>query len=61
MFLIITDGAIGDMSPTKDLIIEGSHLPLSIIIVGVGDGPFGSMDELDSDDSLLKGSSGKRA
>ncbi|KIH58043.1 Copine [Ancylostoma duodenale] len=30
-----------------------SFLPLSIIIVGVGDEEFDSMDELDSDDSLL--------
>ena len=34
--LIITDGAITDMDQTKNAIVEASHLPLSIIIVGVG-------------------------
>ena len=28
-------------------------MPLSIIIVGIGEGPFGSMDELDSDNQML--------
>lgn len=32
---------------------QASFLPLSIIIVGVGEEEFDSMDELDSDDSLL--------
>ncbi|KAK5985776.1 Nicotinic receptor-associated protein 1 [Trichostrongylus colubriformis] len=53
IFLIITDGAISDMSSTKRAIINASYLPLSIIIVGVGDEDFSSMAELDSDDLLL--------
>ncbi|EYC32625.1 hypothetical protein Y032_0002g1004 [Ancylostoma ceylanicum] len=53
ILLIITDGAISDMAETKRAIISASFLPLSIIIVGVGDEEFDSMDELDSDDSLL--------
>lgn len=56
ILLILTDGVIHDMRETKDWIVEGSELPLSIIIVGLGSANFKQMEELDSDDSLLKGS-----
>lgn len=48
VLLIITDGVISDMHFTKHAIIDASTLPLSIIIVGVGDADFEAMDELDS-------------
>ena len=51
--LIITDGIIGDMSETIDHIVGASDLPLSIVIVGVGNADFGNMDALDSDDKKL--------
>ena len=35
--------------------MESSHLPLSIIVVGIGKEDFRMMDHLDSDDVLLKG------
>lgn len=54
VLLIITDGIITDMEDTKRAIIAASHLPLSIIIVGVGQEDFSAMDELDSDDKLLR-------
>ncbi|XP_023339051.1 copine-8 [Eurytemora carolleeae] len=54
VLLIITDGVISDMDETKRAIINASRLPLSIIIVGVGNEDFSSMDELDSDESLLE-------
>lgn len=44
---------INDFDETKDAIIRASHLPLSIIIVGVGDADFSEMDVLDSDNILL--------
>uniref|UniRef100_A0A914Y8A0 Copine-3 n=1 Tax=Panagrolaimus superbus TaxID=310955 RepID=A0A914Y8A0_9BILA len=53
ILLIITDGVISDMQQTKNAIVMASTLPLSIIIVGVGDADFDKMDELDSDDQLL--------
>lgn len=37
VLLIITDGIISDMHLTKRAVIEASTLPISIIIVGVGD------------------------
>ncbi|RWS30816.1 copine-5-like isoform X4 [Leptotrombidium deliense] len=53
ILLIITDGIICDMQQTKHAIIIASHLPMSIIIVGVGNADFSAMDELDSDDVIL--------
>jgi len=53
ILLIITDGIINDMEKTIDQIVRGSSLPLSIIIVGVGEADFSSMDVLDADDEPL--------
>ena len=44
VLLILTDGAIMDMSATTAAIIEASSLPLSILIVGVGDADFSAME-----------------
>ena len=41
------------MQKTIDEIVRGSSLPLSIIIVGVGNEDFQSMDVLDADDEPL--------
>jgi len=57
ILLIITDGIITDFEETKRSIIAASGLPMSIIIVGVGKEDFSAMDELDSDDSLLRSGS----
>ncbi|ORX44170.1 copine family member IX [Piromyces finnis] len=50
---IITDGEISDMECTKRAIIDACDAPLSIIIIGVGNGNFDSMVELDGDDDRL--------
>lgn len=50
ILLIITDGQISDMNQTIDQIVRGSNMPMSIIIVGVGNANFNSMDILDGDD-----------
>ena len=42
--LILTDGAIHDMEDSIRQIVHSSHLPLSILIVGVGDDDFTSME-----------------
>ncbi len=47
--MILTDGEISDMDVTKDLIVRASRLPLSIIIIGVGNEDFINMQELDGD------------
>ncbi|KAF7659322.1 hypothetical protein LDENG_00299010 [Lucifuga dentata] len=61
VLLIITDGVITDMDQTRKAIVEASHLPMSIIIVGVGGADFDAMEFLDSDDKLLRSPSGEIA
>ena len=46
MLLILTDGKVEDMNETKHILVEASKLPLSIIIVGIGNGDFGKMNIL---------------
>lgn len=53
VLLILTDGAISDMQNTIDTIVDGADLPISIIIVGVGDADFSPMEQLDADDAPL--------
>lgn len=45
VLLILTDGAIHDMQNSIDNIVEMSKLPISIIIVGVGNADFTKMDQ----------------
>jgi len=61
ILLILTDGVINDLERTVSLIVQASQLPLSIIIVGVGNADFSAMEALDSDSELLKDSSGNVA
>ena len=58
--LIITDGEIHDMDQTIDKLIQATELPLSIIIVGVGNANLENMSRLDGDNGLF-GSNGVRA
>ena len=53
VLLIITDGCIHDMDETIKTIVDNSDLPLSIIIVGVGDEDFTYMEILDGDQQRL--------
>jgi hypothetical protein len=59
VLLLLTDGAIHDMEPTKKTIVELSELPCSIIIVGVGSADFSAMEELDGDGGKLRDSRGR--
>ncbi len=52
--LILTDGDIHDLRKTVDAIVELSKFPVSLIIVGIGEENFGTLEFLDSDDRLLK-------
>ena len=61
VLLILTDGTIHDMPRTKELLVELSNLPCSVIIVGLGDDDFTSMEELDSDLQLLTDDNGNTA
>eukprot|EP01022_Parablepharisma_sp_SALTPOND_P030078 TRINITY_DN752_c0_g1_i16.p2 TRINITY_DN752_c0_g1~~TRINITY_DN752_c0_g1_i16.p2 ORF type:complete len:598 (-),score=47.76 TRINITY_DN752_c0_g1_i16:5261-7054(-) len=53
ILLIITDGMINDMENTIDQIVRATALPISIIIVGVGNEDFSAMDILDADEVPL--------
>ena len=52
ILLMLTDGVISDMADTIRSIVRASRLPMSIIIVGVGNADFSAMDKLDCDDGL---------
>jgi len=54
IMLILTDGVINDMDMTIQQIVAGSKLPLSIVIVGVGNADFSNMEVLDADDEPLR-------
>jgi len=62
ILLIVTSGKVNDFEETKDLIVKAAALPLSIIIVGVGNGDFTNMEILDGDFGLVnsKGEKAKR-
>ena len=49
ILLILTDGVINDLRQTIDVLVEGSFLPLSVIIIGIGNDHFQEMDILDGD------------
>ena len=58
ILLILTDGQIDDIKETKDLIVEASHMPLSIVLVGIGGENFAFMENLDGDKIPLINSRG---
>jgi hypothetical protein len=49
------------MDETKKILVQASGLPLSVIIIGVGNEQFAMMRELDSDGQILRSSDGKAA
>lgn len=59
--LLLTDGVITDMDATRQAIVYCSGLPMSLIIVGVGNADFADMNFLDGDDGVLKGPNGQPA
>ncbi len=60
VLLILTDGEIHDMKETKDIIVQNSNLPISVVIVGIGNADFTKMNELDGDNGLYS-SNGKKS
>lgn len=61
IFVILTDGCLHDMEKTKEKLIEMSYLPISVIIVGIGDEDFSNMEVLDADHDELKDAEGNTA
>ncbi|KAM9645964.1 LOW QUALITY PROTEIN: copine-6 [Trichechus inunguis] len=54
VLLVLTDGVVSDMAETRAAIVHASRLPMSIIIVGVGNADFSDMRLLDGDDGPLR-------
>ena len=61
IIMILTDGIIDDLDDTIDSLVEASFLPISVIIVGIGDANFSNMDFLDADDEPLIDRNGRKA
>nr|XP_027789117.1 copine-7 isoform X1 [Marmota flaviventris] len=61
ILLILTDGVVTDMADTREAIVRASHLPMSIIIVGVGNADFTDMQTLDGEDGVLRSPRGEPA
>ena len=46
ILLILSDGQINDMHQTIDVLVEAAKLPLSVIIIGIGNADFSNMVKL---------------
>lgn len=53
VLIIITDGCCHDMEKTKQVLVDMSTMPFSAVIIGVGNGDFKQMEELDADQVVL--------
>lgn len=49
ILIIITDGDVNSVQETSEAIVEASNYPISIICIGVGDGPFDLMEKFDDE------------
>ena len=61
ILMILTDGIIEDMDQTIDSLVEASFLPISVIIIGIGNADFSNMDVLDADDEPLVDSNNRKS
>lgn len=53
VIVVMTDGEIHDMKSVIDTVIQASRLPISIIIIGIGQASFAKMQCLDGNQGLV--------
>merc|ERR1712106_674417 len=53
VILLITDGGVTDFQETKQALVKMSKQPISVVLVGVGDGNMDALVQLDSDRARL--------
>lgn len=61
VLLLLTDGALSDMPQTIQAIVDATSLPMSVIIVGVGQADFSNMELLDGDNGTLRAPNGQES
>lgn len=61
ILVIMTDGKVEDFQDTVNSIVKASQLPISIIIVGIGQNRFDNMNVLADDNNRLIDQNGKSA
>lgn len=49
ILIIIADGAVTSKKQTAEAIVRASNYPMSIVVIGVGDGPWDLMEEFDDE------------
>ncbi len=61
ILLILTDGVIHDKDEVKNLLVKCGRLPLSLIIIGIGNNDdWSAMHELDDDNCQMVDFQGKK-
>ena len=59
VLIILTAGHLHNIQGTIDILVDIAHLPISIILVGIGDNDFGALEKLDGDKKWLRNSKKK--
>jgi len=59
VMVVLTAGHIDELQPTIDLLVDLAQLPVSIVLVGIGDYNFSTLEKLDGDKKWLRSSKKK--
>ncbi len=51
--MILTDGVLNDKNEVKNLLVKCGRLPLSIIIIGIGNENWDDMRDIDDNDCVM--------
>ena len=56
VILILTDGIVNDVADTKRILVELSNMPVSVIIIGIGDADFKVMEQFKAKTPIVNSS-----